>query len=145
MKDFGDFSGGKHIRRFWVYYEDTDAAGIVYYANYLKFAERARTDALRKLGVAQGEMLASQGVGFVVKRCAIDFFDSARLDDEISVETRLLEIRKVRMSMEQIIRRDEKELAKLVVDIAMIDRERRPTRIPEAIVQALQTHMTVKD
>ena len=76
-----NFSGQTHIFNLRVYYEDTDAGGIVYYANYLKFAERARTEVLRDLGVAQRELLEVEGIGFAVRRCAVDYFAPAKLDD----------------------------------------------------------------
>ena len=67
-----------------IYYEDTDAGGIVYYANYLKFAERARTEYLRYLGINQQNMLKEQGIGFTVKDCYINYKSPAKLDDNLS-------------------------------------------------------------
>ncbi len=142
MLTSGHFAQGMHYQSFRIYYEDTDAARIVYYANYLKYAERARTDALRCAGISQSDLLAQKGIGFVVRRCILDFESPAGLDDEITVETRLLEIRKVRMSMEQRILKGEKLLVRVMVDIAMIDHQRKPARIPDTIVQALQNHLT---
>ena len=66
-----------------VYYEDTDAGGVVYYANYLKFAERARTEALRSVGLEQTELMEKSGIAFVVRHCEAEFFRPARLDDLI--------------------------------------------------------------
>src|SRR5579872_1943212 len=88
-----------------VYYEDTDAGGIVYYANYLKFAERARTEALRLAGFDQSELKHEQKIAFVVRRCECDFLKPAFLDDLLTIETRLNDISKVSMRMRQTIRR----------------------------------------
>lgn len=122
-----------------VYYEDTDAGGIVYYANYLKFAERARTDALRELGFHQSHLRETQGLAFVVTRVEIDYHRPARLDDVITVQTLLRHVRKVRMSMQQRIYRETELLAELVVALAAIDATGRPVTIPEAIADALKT------
>ena len=75
-----------------VYYEDTDAAGIVYYANYLKFAERGRTEMMRALGFAHSSIRAETGIIFTVRRLSADYRGPARLDDALSVDTRILEI-----------------------------------------------------
>ena len=75
-----------------VYYEDTDAGGIVYYANYLKFAERARTEFIRTLGVCQEKNLENEQTGFVVRSCHIEYLASARLDDALVVTCKVLEI-----------------------------------------------------
>ena len=86
-----------------VYYEDTDAGGVVYYANYLKFAERARTEWLRAVGLHQSELARDDGVLFMVRRCTMDFLASARLDDALRVQSHLKEMGKVRMTMQQSI------------------------------------------
>ncbi len=88
----GRIEAGVHTMALRVYYEDTDASGIVYYANYLKFIERARTDLLRMVGITHSGTQASDGVAFTVRRCEIDYRAPARLDDEIEVQTRLLKV-----------------------------------------------------
>ena len=82
----GRIEAGVHTMALRVYYEDTDASGIVYYANYLKFIERARTDLLRMVGITHSGTQASDGVAFTVRRCEIDYRAPARLDDEIEVQ-----------------------------------------------------------
>lgn len=129
---------GTHEVSFRVYYEDTDAAGIVYYANYLKFAERARTEALRLAGIEQAEMLAAGQGGFVVRRATVEYHASAALDDLVTVETSLLSLAKVRLSMRQHLRRKKVELATLTVDIVMVDGRRKPVRIPPVVAAALR-------
>ncbi len=121
-----------------IYYEDTDAAGVVYYANYLKFAERARTEWLRVLGVEQGEILEKTGVGFVVRRCNVCFMSPARLDDVIDVETSLQKLTKARITMRQIISLNKKILVELEVELAAVDRKFRPTRIPADIINIME-------
>jgi len=85
-------SGAVHSMPLRVYYEDTDAAGIVYYANYLKFAERGRTEMMRELGFAHSEIAKEIGTLFTVRRCSIDYRAPARLDDALTVDTRVVEI-----------------------------------------------------
>lgn len=114
-----------------VYYEDTDAAGVVYYANYLKFAERARTEWLRALGIEQDAMLREQGLGFVVARAEIRYHRPARLDDMVWVECHLQRISKVRMSMRQRLRVGDVLCAGLEVDIATVNRDFALQTLPE--------------
>jgi acyl-CoA thioester hydrolase len=145
MSAIGNFQNGAFFTQFRVYYEDTDAAGIVYYANYLKYAERARTDALRACGINQSELLQQYGLGFVVRKVGVDYLSPASLDDEISVETRLQKLGRVRMSMLQMISRGDTVLTRLEVDIAMIDAARKPAKIPPEIIQALCEHLHVEE
>ena len=79
----GMVADGVHVFPVRVYYEDTDAGGIVYYANYLKFAERARTELLRIAGITHSDLMAESGVAFAVRHCAADFIKPARLDDPL--------------------------------------------------------------
>ena len=79
-----------------IYYEDTDAGGIVYYANYLRYAERARTEYLRHLGINQQEMLKSQGMGFVVRDCHISYKSPAKLDDALNITCKVTELKAFR-------------------------------------------------
>lgn len=120
-----------------IYYEDTDAAGVVYNANYLKFAERARTEWLRSIGVEQDAMLRETGVGFVVAHISIDFKRPARLDDLLWVETRLQELGKVRMCMRQIIRANDAVCAELAVKVASVNRAFAPVRLDGALRDTL--------
>lgn len=135
------FRSGVFFTQVRVYYEDTDAAGIVYYANYLKFAERARTDALRACGIDQSLLLREHGLGFVVRRVQVDHHAPAQLDALLDVETHLHNIGRVRMSMVQRIVWDGQLLCTLQVEIAMIDQARKPARIPQEIITALRTKM----
>ena len=120
-----------------VYYEDTDAAGLVYYANYLKFAERARTEMLRRLGVEQERLRAETGLSFVVRRCTIDYLLPARLDDELVVTTRLAELGAATLDLAQEVRRGDAPLVRLDILVAAIGRDGRPRRLPPALRAAL--------
>jgi len=120
-----------------VYYEDTDAAGIVYHANYLRFAERARTEALRMSGFDQSELMRDQGIGFVARRCVCEFLKPARLDDCLTIETRLEDISRVSITMRQIIRRDDDTLVTLEVKLAAVGANMKPARLPKLLCTAL--------
>jgi acyl-CoA thioester hydrolase len=120
-----------------IYYEDTDAAGVVYYANYLKFAERARSEWLRHLGINQQQMLQNEELGFVVASANIRYHKPARLDDLIYVDSHLQHLGKVRISMRQILRRDGETLATVEVEIVTVNRDFVPTRLPEALVSVM--------
>jgi acyl-CoA thioester hydrolase len=133
----GRILAGAHSLLIRVYYEDTDAAGIVYHANYLRFAERARTEMLRLLGIEQEKLRAEQGVAFAVRRCTVDYRAPARLDDEIEVETRLVQLRRASLDIDHRIRRRGRELAQLAVQVACIDAAGRPTRLPLPLRAAL--------
>ena len=122
-----------------VYYEDTDAAGIVYYANYLKFAERARTEALRLAGIDQSDLLEGDKIGFVVRRCVVDFLKPARLDDLLTIETELNDISKASAMMHQTVRRGKDKLVTLEVKLAVVDDSGKPVRLPGEVHKALIT------
>jgi acyl-CoA thioester hydrolase len=121
-----------------VYYEDTDAAGIVYYANYLKFAERARTELLRMVGFSQEKLRAEGGPVFAVKRCEVEFVAPARLDDELVVESRLLTLGGASLEVDQRVRRAGSDLARLVVRVACVGPHGRPQRLPQPLRAALE-------
>jgi acyl-CoA thioester hydrolase len=119
-----------------VYWEDTDAGGIVYYANYLKFAERARTEMLRTLGVGQREMRETKGVAFAVRRCNVDYMAPAKLDDLLEVRTRITNLRGAAIEAEQIVARDNDQLVRLNVMLVCIGPGGNATRIPKPVLQA---------
>src|ERR671929_34888 len=109
-----------------VYYEDTDAAGIVYYANYLRFAERARTELVRSLGFEQERLRREAGFAFAVRRCAAEYLAPARLDDELIVASRLVAVGGATLEVEQRIRRDDEMLVRLDVKLACLAASGRP-------------------
>ena len=126
-------SGGVHVLPIRVYYEDTDALGIVYYVNYLKFAERARTEMLRLLGHDQHELLTRRGIGFTVRRCEVDYYMPAKLDDALEVHSNLIELRGASMDLLQTIKREPDILARMRFKIACVDRTGRAQRVPGEI------------
>lgn len=121
-----------------VYYEDTDAAGIVYYANYLKFAERARTEALRSAGFDQSVLLRDHGLGFVVRKCTADFLKAAMLDDLLTIETRLTDISRVSLTMQQTVSRGEETLVTLEVKLAVVGKGMKPVKLPDDVSEAMK-------
>mgnify|MGYP001765410350 CR=1 FL=1 len=115
-----------------VYYEDTDAGGIVYHASHVRFFERGRTEFLRALGVNQID-LAGDGPGllFAVRRMEVDYLKAARLDDLLTVTTSVCSFGGARMTMKQVLARGEEQIATAVVTIVGITREGRARRIPD--------------
>ncbi|GMG83346.1 tol-pal system-associated acyl-CoA thioesterase [Paralimibaculum aggregatum] len=126
-----------HRMEIRVYYEDTDLAGVVYYANYLKFLERGRTEALRMLGVDQSRLKAEAGLVFVVTRVEIDYRRPALFDDQVTVETALARRGAARIVMDQRVLRGAALLAEARVSLACMTAEGRPTRLPPEIGEAL--------
>ena len=120
-----------------VYYEDTDLAGIVYYANYLKFIERARTEWVRALGVDQGRLRAKAGVVFAVRRIEADYLRPARFDDELLVRTRQIAVTGARIVLEQDITRAGERLFAAVVTLVCLTDHGHPARLPAALRLAL--------
>jgi acyl-CoA thioester hydrolase len=114
-----------------VYYEDTDAAGVVYYANYLKYLERARTEWLRELGFEQTEVARDYGVIFVVRALNIEYLRAARFNDELAVELALVEQRGSVIVLEQTVKRHDEILVAAQVRVACVNtRSFKPVRIP---------------
>jgi acyl-CoA thioester hydrolase len=110
---------------------------MVYHANYLKFAERGRSEMLRSLGFPHRKLGAENAVGFAVRRCAIEYLAPARLEDDLTVVTTLTGFGAATLHARQQIRRDDQLLADLDVVVACIGRDGRPRRIPAALRQAL--------
>jgi len=136
----GRFEHGEHVLPVRVYYEDTDAAGIVYYANYLKYAERARTELLRLAGIRQSEVSREHGMAFAVRDCTVDYRRPARLDDLVEVRSRLVGLRAASVEAEQAITLDGATLARLDVRVACVKQDGRPMRMPEPVRRALETY-----
>jgi acyl-CoA thioester hydrolase len=116
-----------------VYYEDTDAGGMVYHANYLKFAERGRSEMLRSLGFPHRKLGAEDGVGFAVRRCSIEYLAPARLEDALTVVTTLTGLGAATLSARQEIRREGQLLVDIDILVACIGRDGRPRRLPSAL------------
>lgn len=126
-----------HRINYRIYYEDTDAGDVVYYANYLKFAERARTEWLRELGYNQSNL----EVLFVVRKVEAEYLHPARLDDVITVETSLQNISRASITLSQDVYREEKILARMSIVLVCVSRkEIRPAGIPEEIKTKMVNH-----
>ncbi len=122
-----------------VYYEDTDAAGVVYYANYLKYCERGRTEWLRGMGFDQSRLLADRGLVFVVRSVQADYLKPALLDDQLEVVTRIDKLSRASVTFGQVIQRDGLILFDAQINVACVDwNERRPTPIPADIRQQFE-------
>ncbi|MCG7573091.1 tol-pal system-associated acyl-CoA thioesterase [Phaeobacter sp. CNT1-3] len=117
-----------------VYYEDTDMAGIVYYANYLKFIERGRSEWVREIGIDQNEMKA-EGFVFAVRRVEADYLAPAKLDDELIVTTEVAQVTGARLVMDQWVMCQGKALFHAVVTVIMMNEDGQPARMPANIRQ----------
>lgn len=125
--------------KYRIYYEDTDAGGIVYYANYLKFFERARTDFLRSLNIVQSELMAQENLVFVVRKCEIDYLTPARMDDLVEVSVAVTKINPASLTMFQEMKKSDKVLSRLTVQIACVLADGiRPKKIPSNLVKLFQ-------
>jgi len=129
----GVIEGKCHFLPIRVYYEDTDAGGIVYHAGYLRFAERARSEFLRVIGWEHERMLRETGLGWVVRRAEIDFKAPARLDDALTVATWLAEMSGASMRAVQSVRRGVAELVRLHLQLVLLTPSGRPGRIPATL------------
>lgn len=122
-----------------VYYEDTDAGGIVYYANYLKFFERARTEWLRKLKINQSLFL-EENLGFVVRKVEMDNLASAKLDDVLVVVSQISEVKRASIVFQQQILKNQQIICTATIRIACVNLKRaKPCSIPESILGALKS------
>jgi len=136
------FKDGAYFYPLRVYYEDTDAGGVVYHSNYLNFAERARTECLRDMGLHQSELRHKENFVFVVSKAEISFKQPARLDDALVVETRLQTVRKARMSMRQIVRKEQVVLADMTIEIAPVSLETfRSIRVPDSVITVFKQYL----
>lgn len=122
-----------------VYWEDTDAGGVVYYANYLKFLERARTEWLSALGLEQDHLATEAGVLFVVRRVAAEYLRPARFNDRLLVQSRLSELGRASLVMAQEVLRGDERLLTAQVQVACVESGSfRPVRIPALVKQRMQ-------
>ena len=118
-----------------VYYEDTDAGGVVYYANYLKFLERARTEALVTLGFSNKKIKEDFGSLIIVKSCNIEYKISAHLEDELIIRSFVKSVKKTSFFMSQFISRGEDTIVEAKVHLVFVNPEGKPMRIPDRLFQ----------
>ena len=120
-----------------VYYEDTDSGGVVYYANYLKFIERARTNLIQELGYSLKLISEKYDCHFVVKNIECNYIQSAKLEDELSIQTKFLKIKKASFELEQIIYREGKAIFESEVLMVNINSKGKPLKIPDPLISAI--------
>ena len=118
-----------------VYYEDTDAGGVVYYANYLNFLERARTEAITSLGLSNKKIKQNFKASIIVKSCNIQYKKSAYLEDELSIRSYVKSITKTSLHMNQVITRVDDLISEAQVHLVFINDYGKPTRIPDILFQ----------
>ena len=126
-----------------VYYEDTDAGGVVYYANYLKFLERARTEALSEVGLSNLKIKKDYGALIVVKSCNIDFNKSAHLEDKLRINSFITSFTKTSFTMSQSIYRNKDIIIKSKVHLVFINEKSKPIKIPENILKNLKPFLFI--
>jgi acyl-CoA thioester hydrolase len=128
-----------HCFKIRIYYEDTDAGGIVYYANYLKFAERARSEFLRRHGFSNSKMLDNDRIGVIVRHVEMDLKSPARLYDMLDIETRVIEQKRASFTMKQTISKNGLTLVTIIVKLACIQIDSgRPVGIPIPLQEILK-------
>ncbi|HLS69645.1 MAG TPA: tol-pal system-associated acyl-CoA thioesterase [Kiloniellales bacterium] len=135
----GRLVGQKHVMPLRVYYEDTDAQGVVYHANYLRYAERARAEIIRLLGISQRQLKEERGLIFTIKRATIDYRAPARLDDLLEVHTSFVALRAASLVADQRIMLEGHLIADIQVHVVMLLLATgRPARVPPEVMHPLQ-------
>ena len=128
-----------------VYYEDTDAGGIVYHANYLKYAERSRTEMLRKYKIEQEVLKNNYSIRFIVKDLFIEYYKAAILDDYLTIKSLIIKISSAKIKMEQEIYRKNTLLAKINITLGSINLEGKPSRLPKFVLNILSAGQIIKE
>lgn len=121
-----------------IYYDDTDAGGVVYHANYLKLCERARTESLRAMGFENSQIRTEYGAIIVVKSLEAEYLSPSKLDDLLTIQTRILSIKNTSFVMEQKAIRNNVCIFSMNVVLVFVNEEGRPTKIPDAVKAAFQ-------
>ena len=124
-----------------VYYEDTDAGGVVYYANYLKFLERARSEVLSEVGLSNLKIKKDYGALIVVKSCNIDFNKSARLEDKLKINSNIISFSKTSFTMSQSIYRNKDIIVNSKVHLVFVNEKSKPIKIPANILKTLKPYL----
>ncbi len=126
------------IHKIRIYYEDTDSGGVVYYANYLKFLERARTEAIYSFGLTNNTLREKYGTLIIVKSCKIDYLKPSKFEDKLTISSKLKEISKTSFVMEQNIYRDKELITKAEVHLVTVNENAKPIKIPEILEKNLK-------
>ena len=117
--------------RFKVYYEDTDSGGVVYYANYLKFLERARTDAITSLDFSNNKLIEKFGIFIIVKSCNLNFLRPAKLEDNLDIISKVIEVKNVSIKMKQNIFVNDSMIVEAEILLASVNNEGKPSKLPD--------------
>ena len=125
------------IYKFKIYYEDTDSGGVVYYANYLKYLERARSEAIYSLGLTNTKLQKDYGTLIIVKSCNIEYKKPARFEDELEIISSVLTKTKTSFTMKQIIKKDEETISEADVKLVTVNKKGKPVKIPEILEKLL--------
>jgi acyl-CoA thioester hydrolase len=142
----GRVDGKRHLYPFIVFYEDTDAGGIVYHAQYLAFAERARTAMLNLLGLKNRDLADRHKVAIAVRHCTLDFRRAARLEDRLIVQSRIIKVGGASVGFEQKIMRDDEELVVVEIYLACMSLETyRAQRLPEELRELFNSYLDVNE
>ena len=115
---------------FNVYYEDTDSGGVVYYANYLKFLERARTEAITSLGFSNNKLVEKFGIYIIVKSCNLNFLKPAKLEDKLNIISKILKVKNVSIKMRQNILVDDSMIVEAEILLASVNKDGKPSKLP---------------
>ena len=116
-----------------IYYEDTDSGGVVYYANYLKYLERARSEAIYSLGLSNSILQKDYGTLIIVKSCNIKYKKTAKFEDEIEIMSSVISKTRTSFSMLQIIKRQEETISEAEVQLVTVNKDGKPVKIPEIL------------
>ena len=119
--------------KFKIYYEDTDSGGVVYYANYLKYLERARSEAIYSLGLTNIKLQKDYGVLIIVKSFNIEYKKPAKFEDELNIISSILSKTKTSFTMLQIIKKNEEIISEATVQLVTVNKEGKPIKIPEIL------------
>ena len=118
-----------------VYYEDTDAGGVVYYANYLKYLERARTEALLSIGLSNIKIKKKFGALIIVKSCNIEYRKSAHLEDELNIVSHIISLKKTSLIMKQLVMLEKELITDAQLQLVFVNSEGKPKKIPDEIIK----------
>ena len=124
-----------------IYYEDTDAGGVVFYANYLKYLERARTEAIYSLGYTNTQLKDKYDIIIIVKSCNINYIKSAKFEDRLSVYSKIMSISKASFVMKQVIKRKNIEISNAEIVLVAINEKGKPTKLPNGFANKLRKHI----
>ena len=121
-----------------VYYEDTDAGGVVYYANYLKFLERARSEAIYSIGFTNSDLLISQGILLIVKSCNIKYISPAKFEDKLNIVSEVTSFTKTSFIMKQEIFRDKQLISEADIHLVSVNKNGKPSKLPDKLKEKLE-------